>query len=170
VFDVEYEGIRINDINPADRALGGPLDGVGATLKATEIISAPFEINDGVFNLTLHDHGAGNPPENPAIKGFALLRLPPPGKTFNPPHLSVASVSFGPSFQTNLTLVANLKGHLNLAQSGLAPVRLEVSDDLLTWQAANVAAVFVPGAARFTVARSVSGQKFFRVVLDLAGL
>jgi Malectin domain/FG-GAP-like repeat len=167
VFDVEYAGIRTNGINPADRALGAPLDGVGITLKATEIISAPFEIDDGVFNLTLYDRGSGNPPENPSIKGFALLRVPQPGKAFNRPHLSVTHSIRGAV--TNLTLTTDLKGNLALVQSGFGTVRLQMSDDLITWRPANAPAVLLAGEVRFTVPRPTNPQ-FFRAALDLPGL
>jgi len=166
VFDVEYEGVRTNGVNPADRAVGAPLDGVGAVFKATEIISTPFDVNDGVFHLTLFDRGAGNPPENPSIKGFVLLRLPPVGKTFNRPFLSFATSIRG---GTDVTLLADLKGHLALVQSGLGSVHLEMSGDLSVWQQVSAPPALLGRQARFTVPRSTSSQ-FFRAVLDLPDL
>jgi hypothetical protein len=172
VFDLEFEGVRVTNVNPADRALGGLLDGKGATLKATEIVSAPFEVTDGVFDLTLFDKGNTNPPENPAIKGFVLMRLPPIGKTFNGPALSVATATLGNSSgsSSNLTLIADLKGNLALVQSGLGTVRLELSDDLRTWQPANSTPTLVSRAVRFVVPRAVTGRRFYRATLDLPGL
>jgi hypothetical protein len=166
VFDVEYEGIRTNDLSPADRASGGVLDGLGATWKATEIVSAPFAVKDGVFNLALFDRGTSNPPENPALKGFALLRLPAPGRSFNPPYLSLATSSFGGSGgTTNLTFLVDLKGNLALVQAGLAGVRLEASVDLANWAPVQAAPGLVARAVRFTVPRS-NGTRFFRAVVD----
>jgi len=95
-----------------------------------------------------------------------LLRLPPAGKTFNRSSLTLATPLRG---GTNLVLAANLKGNSALVQSGLGTMRLEMSDDLVTWQSVNTPPALVARQARFSVPLVGAGSRFFRTVLEVPG-
>ncbi len=75
IFDVEVEGDRRVAYNQSDAAVGGPSDGVGVVLKATELVFDATVV-DGVLDLAIIDRGGTNPPENSAIKGLKIVRMP----------------------------------------------------------------------------------------------
>jgi len=73
IFDVEVEGQIVENFNQADAAIDPPDDGIGATLTATQLY---FEVlvEDRILDISVIDQGAGNPPENAAIKAISIVR------------------------------------------------------------------------------------------------
>lgn len=71
-FDVRVEDRLISHYNPADAALPPAGDGKGAVFTATEL-AFDVTVKDGVLDVDLRDLGAGNPPDNVAIKGICVL-------------------------------------------------------------------------------------------------
>jgi hypothetical protein len=81
LFDLEVEGQRVSAYNQADAARPPNGDGLGVLYTATQV---PFtvEVTDGLLDIAVLDRGPGNPPENAAIKGIAILGRPNPATKF----------------------------------------------------------------------------------------
>ena len=77
LFDLEVEGQRVSAYNQADAARPPYGDGIGVLYTATQV---PFnvQVTDGILDIAVLDRGSGNPPENAAIKGIAILGRPSP--------------------------------------------------------------------------------------------
>lgn len=73
IFDIQVEDELIEAYTQADEAIPPGDDGVGAIFTATEVV---FEVGvtDGLLDISIVDRGAGNPPENAAIKAIAIQR------------------------------------------------------------------------------------------------
>ena len=163
IFDIEVEGWRTNAYNPADAAVPPADDGVGATFKATQVIFRNVPVNDGVLNVTIHDLGAGDPPENAAIKAMAILQMPSASGLAAPRLLSIRRV------EANYAITVRGAPNLPSILAGLAEPVLEQSPDLLHWSEVPVAPYTYSGNVVFEFPPQ-GNMRFYRVLTRSTGL
>ena len=147
IFDLEVQGQRLNAYNQADAALPPNGDGLGAIYTATQV-AFDVQVTNGVLEVAVLDRGSGNPPENAAIKGIAMLMRPPPGKLATKP--TIASLDF---IQLELSVLVDLKANLARFLAGELGVSLQYSSDLAHWQT-------LPGLPGYASAGPVQGASF----------
>jgi hypothetical protein len=147
IFDLEVQGQRLNGYNQADAALPPNGDGLGAIYTATQV-AFDVQVTNGVLEVAVLDRGSGNPPENAAIKGIAMLMRPPPGKLATKP--TIASLDF---IQLELNVLVDLKANLARFLAGELGVSLQYSSDLAHWQT-------LPGLPGYASAGPVQGASF----------
>jgi hypothetical protein len=133
IFDVAVEGRRIDGYNQADAALPPPGDGRGATFKATQLVFRDVPVSDGVLNVEILDRGTGNPPENAAIKGMAIIQQTTVGG-LAPTRI----VSIGRVGETLLRITVDPEANRAAYHAGLTRLELEQSTDLRTWTTAGL--------------------------------
>jgi hypothetical protein len=132
IFDVQVEGRRTNNYNQADVAIPPPNDGRGATFKATQLVFRDVMVNDSVLNVDILDRGAGNPPENSAIKGMAIIQQASATGLF---PLRIASVQrVGGLIRIKVDPGANRAAY----HAGLTVLELQQSAGLITWASAGL--------------------------------
>jgi len=160
LFDLEVEGQRVGAYNQADAALPPSGDGFGRLYTATQV---PFtvQVTDGLLDIAVLDRGPGNPPENAAIKGIAILGRPNPATKFaTRPRIvdaALAAGQFGLSVDPQLSLARYLSGEI--------PMFLQTSSNLVQW--GTLPFPSTPGAegAFFSVPASTNRPSFYRVVI-----
>jgi hypothetical protein len=128
LFDVEVEGQRLSAYNQADAAQPPIGDGLGRLYTATQV---PFtvEVTDGIMDIAVLDRGPGNPPENAAIKGLAILGRPNPAAKFATRPRIASTTRDGGQLGILVDPQANLARYL----AGEIPLRLQSSSNLTQW-------------------------------------
>jgi hypothetical protein len=154
VFDIDVQGRRVTEYNQADAALP-PNDGAGATFKATEVVFRNVSVTDGALNISILDRGPGNPPENAAIKGMAILQQAT-GNGLFPPRIDAMEVT-----GTNVRIEVDPGPNLAAFHAGLAAYELEESSDLRTWSSPGTPAL--AQAHRIIFETFANGARFYRV-------
>jgi hypothetical protein len=164
IFDLEVEGQRINAYNQADAALPPNGDGFGAIYTATQV---PFsvQVSDGLLDIAVIDRGAGNPPENAAIKGIAILGRPAPGKISSRPRIA-RTTRDGGQFGVLVDPQAGLARYL----AGEVPLRLQSSLDLKQWTTLPVLPEVAAEGAFFWLPTPTNSPSFYRAVVMLPSL
>jgi hypothetical protein len=160
VFDLEVEGQRINAYNPADAALPPNGDGRGRLYTATQV-AFTVEVNDGILDMAVLDLGAGNPPENPAIKGIAILGRPSPATKFATSPRLARTTREGGQFGVMVDPQANLARYL----AGEIPLRLQSSLNLTQWTTLPDLPAISPNGAFFSLAAPTNHSTFYRAVV-----
>ncbi len=128
LFDLEVEGQRVNAYNQADAALPPYGDGQGRLYTATQV-KFDVEVTDGLLDIAVLDRGPGNPPENAAIKGFAILARPNPGEKWATRPRIVSTATDGGQLGVRVDPQATLARYL----AGETPVLLQASSNLVQW-------------------------------------
>jgi hypothetical protein len=160
LFDLEVEGQRLAAYNQADAALPPTGDGFGRLYTATQV-RFDVPVADGLLDIGVLDRGPANPPENAAIKGFAILARPDPATKFATRPRIAGTTRDGGQFGVRVDPQANLARYL----AGEIPVRLQSSSNLTQWATLP----FLPetGAAGvlFTLPAPTNGANFLRAVI-----
>lgn len=161
LFDLEVEGQRVNAYNQADAALPPAGDGFGRLYTATQV---PFNVQviDGLLDIAVLDRGPGNPPENSAIKGIAILGRPNPATKFATHPRIARTTRDGGQFGMFVDPQASLARYL----AGEIPVRLQSSSNLTQWTLLpNVPGLGAEGAF-FSTPVPTNQATFFRAVIS----
>lgn len=160
LFDLEVEGQRVSAYNQADAALPPYGDGLGRLYTATQV---PFtvQVTDGLLDIAVLDRGPGNPPENAAIKGIAILGRPDPATKFATRPRIAHATRDGGQFGVTVDPEANLARYL----AGEIPLRLQSSSNMTQWATLpNLPEVGVNGAF-FSLPMATNRASFFRAVV-----
>lgn len=160
LFDLEVEGQRISAYNQADAARPPNGDGLGVLYTATQV---PFnvEVTDGLLDIAVLDRGSGNPPENAAIKGIAILGRPSPATKFATRPRIASTTRDGGQFGVLVDPQANLARYL----AGEIPLRLQSSLNLTQWTTLpNLPEVGANGAF-FSLPVPTNRASFYRAVI-----
>jgi hypothetical protein len=160
LFDLEVEGQRVSAYNQADAALPPSGDGLGRLYTATQV---PFtvQVTNGVLDIAVLDRGPGNPPENAAIKGIAILGRPNPATKFATRPRIARTTRDGGQLGVFVDPQASLARYL----AGEIPLRLQSSSNLVQW--ATLPALAEAGAegAFFSVPVPTNRASLFRAVV-----
>jgi hypothetical protein len=160
IFDLEVEGQRVNAYNQADAALPPNGDGLGRLYTATQV---PFtvQVTDGLLDIGVLDRGPGNPPENSAIKGIAILGRPNPATKFaSRPRIARTTRDSG-QFGVLVDPQANLARYL----AGEIPLRLQSTSNFTQWATLpNLPEVGANGAF-FTLPPPTNRANFIRALI-----
>lgn len=160
IFDLEVEGQRVNAYNQADAARPPNGDGLGVLYTATQV---PFnvQVTDGLLDIAVLDRGAGNPPENAAIKGIAILGRPAPATKFATRPRIARTTRDGGQFGVFVDPQASLARYL----AGEIPLRLQSSLDLAQWTTLpNLPEVGANGAF-FSLPVPAARSTFYRALI-----
>jgi hypothetical protein len=160
IFDLEVEGQRVNAYNQADVARPPNGDGFGTLYTATQV---PFtvQVNDGLLDIAVLDRGPGNPPENAAIKGIAILGRPDPATKFAT-HARIAHITRdGGQLGIWVDPQANLARYL----AGEIPLRLESSANLTQWTTLPDLPDLGANGALFALSLPAGRATFYRAVV-----
>jgi hypothetical protein len=160
IFDVEVERQRVNAYNQADAALPPNGDGLGRLYTATQI-AFTVEITDGLLDIAVFDRGAGNPPENAAIKGIAILGRPSPDTRFATRPRIARTTRDGGQVGVFVDPQASLARYL----AGEIPLCLQSSQDLALWQTLPNLPEVAANGAFFSLSMPTNSPSFFRVVI-----
>ena len=160
IFDLEVEGQRVSAYNQADAALPPDGDGLGRLFTATQV---PFhmEVTDGLIDIAVLDRGRGNPPENAAIKGIAILGRPNPEVKFATRPRIVHTTFDGGRFGVVVDPRAGLARYF----AGEIPLRLQSSSDLQQWATLPDAPEAGANGAFFSLPLSPNAPSFYRAVI-----
>lgn len=160
IFDIEVERQRVNAYNQADAALSPNGDGFGRLYTATQV-AFTVEVNDGLLDIAVLDLGAGNPPENAAIKGIAILGRPNPATKFATRPRIASTTHDGGQFGVFVDPQAGLARYL----AGEIPLRLQSSSNLTQWATLpNLPDVGASGAF-FSLPTPTNGSSFYRAFI-----
>ena len=160
LFDLEVEGQRVSAYNQADAALPPYGDGFGRLYTATQV-KFDVQVTDGLLDISVLDRGPGNPPENAAIKGLAILARPDPTTKFaTRPRIASATRDAG-QFGLRVDPQASLARYL----AGDIQLRLEASSNLVHWTILPDLSEVVSGGALFTLPLPASPVSFYRTVV-----
>ncbi len=133
LFDVASEGFVIySGYNQADAALPPSGDGQGATFKATQLVLRDVLVSDGMLNVDILDRGNGNPPDNAAIKGMAIIQQSAAG------GLAPTRIVWIGRVGTLLRIKVDPGANRAAYYSGLTQLELQQSTDLLNWTSAGL--------------------------------
>ena len=156
IFNIQVENWHTNNYNQADAAVPPPNDGFGATFKATQVVFPKVPVTDGVLNVSLIDLGSGDPPENPAIKGMAIVQQPTPD--------GIAPFQIDSVQRTGANLIIGVDTSPNLALfwAGLLKFQLQQSPDLVHWTNSGLAP-FVQDGRVFIQIPTSGTQQYYRV-------
>jgi hypothetical protein len=160
LFDFEVEGQRVSAYNQADAALPPYGDGFGRLYTATQV---PFtvQVTDGLLDIAVLDRGPGNPPENAAIKGIAILGRPDPATKFatHPriAHTTRDAGQFGLMVDPQASLARYLAGEI--------PMLLQSSLNLVQWTTLPFPPSAGADGAFFSLPGPTNRASFYRVVI-----
>jgi hypothetical protein len=120
------------------------------------------QVIDGLVDIGVLDRGPGNPPENSAIKGIALLGRPNPAAKFASRPRIAHTARDGSLFELTVDPQANLARYL----AGEIPMRLQSTSNFTQWATLpNLPEVGVNGAF-FTVPTPTNRSTFLRAVVS----
>ena len=160
LFDLEVEGQRVTAYNQADAALPPYGDGFGRLYTATQV-SFTVQVTDGLLDIAVLDRGSGNPPENAAIKGLAILGRPNPATKYATRPRIASTTRDGGQFGVFVNPQANLARYL----AGEIPMRLQSTSNFTQWATLpNLPEVGANGAF-FTLPPPTNRSSFFRAVI-----
>jgi hypothetical protein len=160
IFDLEVEGARVSAYNQADAALPPYGDGFGRLYTATQV-SFTVQVTDGLLDIAVLDRGPGNPPENAAIKGIAILGRPDP-TTKLATHPRIAHISRdGGQFGLLVDPQASLARYL----AGEIPMFLQSSSNLTQWATLPYQPGVGPNGALYSVPAPTNKATFYRAVI-----
>jgi Concanavalin A-like lectin/glucanases superfamily/FG-GAP repeat/Malectin domain len=160
IFDLEVEGQRVDGYNQADAALPPNGDGLGVLYTATQV---PFnvQVSDGLLDVAVLDHGLGNPPENPAIKGMAILGRPDPATKFaTRPRLAHVTRDAG-----QIGILVDPQANLARYLAGEIPLRLQSSPNLNEWATLPDLPEVGAEGAFFSLSLPTNNASFYRAVI-----
>jgi hypothetical protein len=161
LFDLEVEGQRLSAYNQADAALPPYGDGFGRLYTATQV---PFtvQVTDGLVDIAVLDRGPGNPPENAAIKGFAILGRPDPATKFaTRPRIANAARNGG-----QLDVTVDPQATLARYLAGEVPLLLQSSSNLTQWATLPNLPEAGAAGAFFSLPAPTDRASFFRAVIS----
>ena len=160
LFDLEVEGQRVSAYNPADAALPPNGDGLGRLYTATQV---PFtvQVTDGLLDIAVLDRGPGNPPENAAIKGIAILGRPNPATKFATRPRIASTTRDGGQLGVMVDPQANLARYL----AGEIPMLLQSSSNLVQWATLPFPPSVGAEGAFFSLPPPTNQATFFRGVV-----
>lgn len=116
------------------------------------------QVTDGLVDIGVLDRGPGNPPENSAIKGVAILARPDPAVKFATRPRIARTTRDGGQFGVFVDPQANLARYL----AGEIPLRLQSSSNLTHWATLpNLPEVGASGAY-FSLVVPTNRATFFR--------
>ena len=146
--------------NQADAALPPNGDGLGRLYTATQV---PFnvQVTDGLLDIAVLDRGPGNPPENAAIKGIAILGRPNPATRFATHPRIAHTTRDGGQFGVLVDPQASLARYL----AGEIPLRLQSSSDLVQWATLAHVPEVGAGGAFFSLSAPTNRASFYRAVI-----
>jgi hypothetical protein len=162
LFDLEVEGQRVNAYNQADAALPPSGDGLGRLYTATQV-KFDVQVTDGLVDIAVLDRGPGNPPENSAIKGFAILARPNPATKFATRPRIVRTTRNGGQFEVGVDPQASLARYL----AGETPMLLQSSSNLVQWATLPFPPSADADGAFFTLPAPTNNASFFRAVISV---
>lgn len=160
LFDLEVEGQRANAYNQADAALPPNGDGYGAIYTATQV-KFDAQVNDALMDIAVIDRGAGNPPENAAIKGFAILSRPAPPKFASRPRIAHTTRDAG-----QFGLLVDPQANLARYHAGEIPLRLQSSSNLTQWATLPILPEVAANGGFFWLPVPTNNASFYRAVID----
>jgi hypothetical protein len=161
LFDLEVEGQRVSAYNQADAALPPYGDGFGRLFTATQVYF-DVQVTDGLVDIAVLDRGPGNPPENAAIKGIAILGRPDPAtKVATRPRIAAITRDGG-----QVGVLVDPQASLARYLAGEIPVFLQSSLDLMQWATLPNVPEVEAGGAFFTLPIQANTPNFFRAVID----
>jgi hypothetical protein len=160
LFDLEVEGQRVNAYNQADAALPPSGDGLGRLYTATQV---PFtvQVTDGLLDIAVLDRGPGNPPENSAIKGIAILGRPNPATKFATRPRIASTTRDGGMFELAVDPQASLARYL----AGEIPILLQFSSNLVQWATLPFPPSAGSDGAFFALPAPTNKASFYRAVI-----
>ncbi len=160
IFDLEVEGQRVSAYNQVDAALPPTGDGLGRLYTATQV-SFNVQVTDGLLDIAVLDRGPGNPPENAAIKGLAILGRPDPATKFaTRPRIASTTRDTG-------QFGVFVDPHANLARyfAGEIPLRLQSTSNFTQWATLPNLPEVGGNGAFFTLPSPTNKATFFRTVI-----
>jgi hypothetical protein len=161
LFDLEVEGQRVNAYSQADAALPPYGDGFGRLYTATQV-SFTVQVTDGLLDIGVLDRGPGNPPENAAIKGFAILGRPNPATKFaTRPRIADTTRDAG-----QLGISVDPEASLARYLAGEIPLRLQSTSNLVQWATLPIIPEVGGDGAFFTLPAPTNRASFFRAVIS----
>jgi hypothetical protein len=160
IFDLEVEGQRVIAYNQADAALPPAGDGQGRLYTATQV-KFDVQVSDGLVDIAVLDRGPGNPPENSAIKGIAILGRPNPATKFaTRPRIADTTRNAG-----QLGVFVDPQSNLARTFAGETPLRLQSTSNFTQWVTLpNLPDLGLNGAL-FTLPAPTNRANFFRAVV-----
>jgi len=160
LFDLEVEGQRVNAYNQADAALPPSGDGFGRLYTATQV-RFDVQVTDGLVNIAILDRGPGNPPENAAIKGFAILARPNPATKFaTRPRIAGTTRDGG-----QLGLFVDPQASLARYLAEEIPLLLQTSSNLVQWVTLPNLPEIGANGAFISLPPPTNSASFFRAVI-----
>ncbi len=160
LFDLEVEGQRVSAYNQADAALPPSGDGLGRLYTATQV-RFTVQVTDGVMDIAVLDRGPGNPPENAAIKGLAILGRPNPAMKYATRPRIASTTRDGGQFGLLVDPQANLARYL----AGEIPLGIQSSSNWTQWGTLPLVPDVGPYGALFILPAPTSPSSFFRAVV-----
>jgi hypothetical protein len=160
LFDLEVEGQRVNAYNQADAALPPAGDGLGRLYTATQV-KFDVQVTDGLVDIAVLDRGPGNPPENSAIKGIAILARPDPATKFATRPRIAGTTRDGGQFGVFVDPQSSLARYF----AGEVPVRLQTSSNFTEWATVPDLPELGLNGALFTLPPPTNHPSFFRAVI-----
>jgi hypothetical protein len=160
LFDLEVEGQRVSAYNQADAALPPTGDGIGRLYTATQV-KFEVQVTDGLLDIAVLDRGPGNPPENSAIKGMAILGRPNPATKFATRPRIAHATRDGGQFGVIVDPQASLARYL----AGEIPVRLQSSSNLVQWATLSALPAVGTEGAVFSLPGPTNKANFFRAII-----
>jgi hypothetical protein len=146
-----------NEVNAALPPAGAAL---GRLYTATQV-RFTVQVTDGLVDMSVIDRGPGNPPENSAIKGFAILGRPNPATKFATRPRITEITRDASQFDVTVNPQANLARYL----AGEVPLRLQSTSNFVQWATLpNLPELGVNGAF-FTLPPPTNRASFLRAVV-----
>jgi hypothetical protein len=144
----------------ADAALPPAGDGFGRLYTATQV---PFtvQVTDRLLDIAVLDRGPGNPPENSAIKGFAILARPNPATKFaTRPRIASTTRDGG-----QLGVFVDPQASLARYFAGEVPMRFQSTSNFTPWATLPNSPELGVNGAFFTLPPPTNRSSFFRAVI-----
>jgi hypothetical protein len=134
-------------------------DGLGRLYTATQV-RFDVQVTDGLLDLAVLDRGPGNPPENAAIKGFAILARPNPATKFATRPRIARTTRDGGSLGVLVDPQASLVRYL----AGEIPLLLQSTSNFTQWATLPNSPELGVNGAFFTLPPPTNRSSFFRAV------
>ena len=135
-------------------------DGLGRLYTATQV-KFDVQVTDGLVDIAVLDRGPGNPPENAAIKGIAILARPDPAVKFaTRPRIASTTRNAG-----QLGVFVDPQASLARYLAGEIPLRLQSTTNFVQWTLLPNLREAAANGAFFTLPAPTNRASFFRAVM-----